>query len=145
MLVFPGGSGVVAAFPHHQKVEIILAAVAPFIRFVGSHQQHIYCLVKLLLPDAVRSLHSDYLVDGWNLENFNFFQTSLLQLSRGISEGGLVKPSAVDGGSSVQVDKVKGGIILICFSAFGQDVFKTKLFETALADEVIFSSEEVVL
>ena len=78
MLVFPGGSGVVTTLPYHQKIEIVLAAVAPFIRLVGSHQQHIDGLVELLLPDAVRHLHSNNLIDGWNLENFNFLQTSLL-------------------------------------------------------------------
>ena len=144
MLVFPSGPGVVATFPHHQKVEVILAAVAPFIRQLGSHQHYIDGLVEILLPDAVRYLHSDHLIYGWNLENLNFLQTSLLQLSRGISEGGLVKPSAVDGGSSVQVDKVEGGLLLFS-SALGQDVFKTKLFQTAFADEVVFSLEEVVL
>ena len=51
----------------------------------------------------------------------------------------------MDGGSSVQVDKVEGGLLFIYFSALGQDIFKTKLFQTAFADKVIFSSEEVVL
>ena len=145
MLVLPSSSCVVSTLPNNQKVKVVLISITPFILLISSQKKFVDSLIKIFFSYLWRNLHPYHFVNSWHFKHLYLFpisRFSLLWISKRI----IAKPTTMNRRTRIDINKAKYLFLLLNLSNFLLNhIFKSKLFQTNLANKVVFPPEKMVL